>query len=116
MEAGSRGSLTIAQKVVEKVAVVAASQVDGVADIGSVLERTLGRDYPRAEARVAGDRVRLSVDIAVVWPAALPSVAVAVRDAVSERVSSLVGLQVDAVDVTAGKVVQAQPRQTRRVR
>jgi uncharacterized alkaline shock family protein YloU len=114
-EPSERGHLTIADRVVEQVAVMAARQIDGVAVTGSGLERAVGRNFPRAEAHVAGRRVRVVMQIAVTWPAALPQVSAAVRDSVQERVTTLVGLDVDAVDVSAAKVVQAQPRQTRRV-
>lgn len=114
-EPGERGSLTIGDRVVEQVAVLAARQIDGVATTGTGLQRAVGRDFPRAEAHVAGQRVRVVLQIAVTWPAALPQVTAAVRESVSERVSTLVGMHVDAVDVHAAKVVHAQPRQTRRV-
>lgn len=114
-EPGERGRLSIADRVVEHIAELAARQVDGVATTGSSLERAVGRQYPRAEAHVAGHRVRVVLQIAVTWPAALPQVAAAVRDSVAERVATLVGMHVDAVDVSAAKVVHAQPRQTRRV-
>ena len=110
-----RGALSIADRVVEQVAVLAARQVEGVAVTGSSLERAVGRHFPRAQAHVAGTRVRVVVQIAVIWPAALPEVAAAVRANVSERISTLVGMQVDAVDVSAAKVVHAQPHQDRRV-
>lgn len=111
----SRGSLTIAQKVVEKVAVIAAGEADGVARIGSAVERVIGRSYPKADAQMAGDRTRIAVEIAVTWPAALAPVAQAVRSSVHDRVESLLGLTVDAVDVTASRVVRPQPGTTRRV-
>ena len=113
-EPGDRGQLTIADRVVEQVAVLAARQIDGVATTGSSLKRAVGRQYPRAEAHVAGHRVRVVLQIAVTWPASLPQVAAAVRDSVAERVTTLVGMHVDAVDVSATTIVQAQPR-TRRV-
>lgn len=114
-EPSERGHLTIADRVVERVAVMAARQVDGVAVTGSGLERAVGRSLPRAEAHVAGKRVRVEMQIAVTWPAALPQVSAAVRETVRERVSTLVGMHVDAVDVTTAKVVQARPREARRV-
>lgn len=101
------GRLVIADRVVERVATYAAAEVDGVASIGSALERAVGRAYPKADAHIAGDRVRLSIDVAVVWPASLPQVATAVRQHVHDQITALVGLHVDAVDVTTAKVVHA---------
>jgi uncharacterized alkaline shock family protein YloU len=114
-EPADRGRLTIADRVVERVAVYAAAEVDGVARVGSTLEHAVGRRYPKADAQVAGQRVRVSVEIAVEWPAALSQVTGSVRRTVRDRVESLVGLEVDAVDVTAAKVVQLDPRTRRRV-
>lgn len=112
----ARGSLTIADTVVEKIAVIASGGVDGVAEVGSRMERRVGRGFPRAQARVAGDRVRISVEIAVIWPAVLATVAKEVRDRVTTQVGSSVGYQVDAVDVTAGRVVAAVAREVRSLR
>lgn len=115
-DAATRGSLTIADQVIEKIAVVASGRVDGVAEVGSKMEQLVGRGFPRAQARVAGDRVRISVEIAVIWPAVLATVAKEVRDRVSAQVESSVGCHVDAVDVTAGKVVAPVQREVRSLR
>nr|WP_269327477.1 Asp23/Gls24 family envelope stress response protein [Kineosporia mesophila] len=110
-----RGDLSIADRVVEQVAVLATRQVPGVAVTGSGLERAVGRQFPRAQAHVAGRRARLVIQVAVIWPAALPEVTAAVRDSVHERVSTLVGMHVDAVDVSVVKIVHTQTHQDRRV-
>ena len=114
-EPAERGRLSIADRVVEQVAVLAARQVEGVAVLGSALERAVGRNFPRAQAHVAGRRVRLVMQVAVLWPSALPEVSAQVRESVRDKVSALVGMHVDAVDVSVAKVVHAQPHQTRRV-
>lgn len=114
-EQGQRGHLTIADRVVQRVAVTAASEVDGVVSIGSGLDQVLGHRYPKADATVAGNRARITVEVAVRWPHPLAEVSADVRQRVRQRVSELVGLQVDAVDVTAAKIVHAPESNVRQV-
>ena len=110
-----RGGLVITNRAVERVATVAAGEVEGVAKAGSGLDRVLGHRYPRANATLAGDRARIQVEIAIAWPHPLGQVCGQVRDEVRDRLTELTGLRVDAVDVTAAKVVHAPQTEQRRV-
>jgi uncharacterized alkaline shock family protein YloU len=115
-EPGQRGSLVVKDKVIDRIAVVAATAVPGVQRHTSGLDRVTGRGLPRTDVTVAGGHVRARIDIAVTWPQSLPTVAAAVRDAVTERLTTLVGFTVDAVDVAITAVVPAeQPHQGRSV-
>lgn len=109
-----RGRLEIAEQVVERVAAIAACEVPGVRRVGSGLESVVGRRYPKVRAQVAGGHVRVRVDVAVGWPAPLARTAAAVRTRVRERLSALVGLTVDVVDVTVA-TVEVPTRDDRRV-
>ena len=60
-EPGQRGSITIADGVVEHNARLVANEVNGVATVGSGLDKVVGRQYPKAAADVAGSRARLNV-------------------------------------------------------
>lgn len=113
---GHRGRLVIADRVVEKVASIAAAEVEGVVASGSGLGGLFGHRYPRADATVAGERARVHVEVAVSWPMPLAQVAAAVRQQVGRRLDELVGLAVDAVDVTAATLVTASPHPPRSVR
>lgn len=104
-EPGRRGSLTIAPKVVERLAQAASSDVRGTADYRGGLDRFVGRALPRAEGRVAGSHASLSLEVAAVWPHSVPDVTRSVRDAVIARVGALAGLTVDRVDVTVAHVL-----------
>ncbi len=104
-EAGGRGRLLIDDRVVETIAGAAACEVDGVRRSGGTLEGVVGRRYPKVEARTAGARARVSVEVAVAWPVALSQVLAEVRDRVRSQVQDLTGLQVDAVDVIAARIV-----------
>lgn len=111
---GARGTLTIADQVVERIAVHASAEVDDVHREGSGWRASLGRSLPQASATVAGDLTRVSVTLASTWPSPLSTVAGAVRAHVGERVSRLTGLTVTAVDVTVADVLAPAP--PRRVR
>lgn len=102
---GERGRLTVQDKVVDRVAGYAAVTTPGVVRHASGLDKVTGRDLPRTDIDVSGGHVRAHVAIAVAWPHSLPSVAAAVRERVTEQLSTLVGLSVDAVDVAVPTVV-----------
>jgi uncharacterized alkaline shock family protein YloU len=87
--------LEISSRAVERIAEVAARRV------GAVVRQpaTFGRGLPNATAKVAGQHVRLDVDVVVRWDRPLPETAAAVRSLVVERISELTGLVVDAVAV-----------------
>ena len=109
-----RGSLIIADKVVERIASIAARDVEHVTDTRAGWTR-MYRDLPLATAKVAGGRARIGVEVAASWPSALPDVTARVRDRVSEEITSLTGLTVVAVDVTVVEVVH-DDNKSRRVR
>ena len=113
--AGDRGSLTVADRVIERLATIAALEVDGVVRTGSAVDRALGRQYPKAEAHVAGGHARVTVEVAVRWPAPLADLAGHVRDQVRDSLTTLANVQVDAVDVVAAKMVIAATTPRRRV-
>lgn len=115
-EPGQRGALVVKDKVVDRIAILAATSVPGVQRHTSGLDRVTGRGLPRTDVTVAGGHIRARVDIAVTWPQPLPTVAAAVRDAVTERLTTLIGFTVDAVDVAITAIVTMEdPHQGRRV-
>jgi len=107
--------LVIADSVVERIAAIAAGEVEGVVKVGSGLDQVLGHRYPKVSAAIAGRRARIQVEIAVAWPYPLGRVCGQVRDAVRDRVTELAGVQVDAVDVHAATVVHPPEPERRRV-
>jgi len=114
-EPEQRGSTTISADAVAHIAEVELGQVPGVVATGSGLDKVVGRLYPKVSADVAGSRARLTAEIAVAWPFPLPEVCAGVRDTLLQRLTQLTALSIDAVDVTAAKVVQPQPPPRRRV-
>lgn len=114
-EPGQRGRTDIAGAAVEHIACRAAVDVPGVTSEGSGLRKVLGRQYPTAQANVAGRRARVAMEVAVVWPYPLATVAAQVRDTVAARLHELCGLDIDAVDVSVASVTPQQPEPVRRV-
>lgn len=110
-----RGRTVIEDTVLQRIAAYAAAEVPGVAPTGSGLDKVVGRLLPKADARVAGSRARVQLDIAVTWPHPLATVAATVREHVTERLQDLTGLTVDAVDVEVARVVPATESAQRRV-
>ncbi len=109
-----RGSLTIHDKVVERIASIAAHEIEQVTG-GRAGWTRMHRALPRATAKVAGGRARIGVEVAAAWPSPLPTVTAQVRDRVSSQVTSLTGVTVVAVDVTVAAVVHPEA-DARRVR
>lgn len=108
-----RGRTTIADKVVERIAAKAAGEIEAVADTRGGLTRLLRGRLPRASAVVAGSASRIQVEVAASWPTPMSSLATKVRDHVSERVTTLAGVEVMAVDVSIADVVHVESRQRR---
>lgn len=99
----------------ERIATFAAGEIPGVQRTGSSLGGVIGHQYPSANAQVAGGHVKISIELAVVWPTPLAATAKSVRDRVRSQLEDLAGLTVDRVDVTVAKVTQHQPQPERRV-
>lgn len=102
--AAERGRLVIADRVVEKVAARAVSEVDRATGAPrSVFGQTLGRareDSPaRTSAHVDGDLVTVTVSMSVAWPAPVRDVAAQVRRRITQRVEDLTGMRVGEVDI-----------------
>lgn len=114
-EPATRGRLHIADKVVEKIAAMAAREVDQVTEDNSGWRALPGRGLPRVNAEVAGGHARIGVEIAAPWPTPLPQVAAQTRDHVEQRVSSLTGIDIVAVDITVADVIHVAT-EDRRVR
>lgn len=104
-EPGTRGSLIIRQRAVERIVLTASLHAGGAVRHGGGLGRFAGRDLPRADVDVAGDHVRVRLSIAAAWGVPLPIVAATVRRDVVDALTTHSGLTVDAVTVHVDAVV-----------
>ena len=102
---GGPGTTTIAPRVIEHLAVAAARELDGTRKRRDGVTGFVRGGLPRASAVVAGSTSRVRVEIAAPWQVSLPELAGRVRDHVAERVGTLSGYDVAAVDVRIASVV-----------
>ena len=98
------GGVTISDTVVSKIAVEALKGIDGVGALGGgsggVLSSLMGdRGSSGISIDIREGSVDIDISLAVLYGANVPTVAEACRAAVKERVESLTGLTVRAVNV-----------------
>lgn len=113
-----RGRLTVADRVVEKVAGYAVTSVrDAAAAPRRVLGVNIGEARPddaaSVHAQVHDDIASVHVAIAVGWPKSVQKVADEVRERVRSEVMAITGVRVDHVDVEVVSMTlpdSAEPR------
>jgi uncharacterized alkaline shock family protein YloU len=94
-----RGTTTMADRVVEKVAAAAVGEVE----LAAGAARRLGhrqRRSARTRVDVDGQLATISVDMSVMYPSPIRSVARVARRHVAARVRELTGLEVRQLDIT----------------
>lgn len=99
-----RGTLEIADRVVERVAGYAVTQVEGAtAAPRRVLGINVGEVRPDKEAsvdaRVDGQTATVDATVAIGWPASIRTVASRLRARVRQDVEHITGVQVAHVDI-----------------
>lgn len=99
-DAATRGTLTVREKVAQRLAVRAALDTPDVLPFPASRAKITGRSLPQAQLSVAGDRVTAHLKVTVAWPAPAVDVARAVQRNVAQALSDMAGLHVDRVDVT----------------
>ena len=115
-----KGRIHIADEVVEKVAALAATQVDGVADLGGDFERAvesvrerIGLGSKRGDqgvkADVKGHEVSVNVTIMVEFGHVVLDVARRVQANVAAQTTRMLGLRVVEVNVTVDDVRTSRP-------
>ncbi|MUL78446.1 Asp23/Gls24 family envelope stress response protein [Mycolicibacterium sp. CBMA 226] len=99
-DGATRGTLTVREKVAQRLAVRAALDTPDVLPFSEGRAKIPGRSLPQAQLTVTGDRVTAHLKVTVAWPASAVDVARAVQRNVARTLSDMGGLQVDRVDVT----------------
>jgi uncharacterized alkaline shock family protein YloU len=104
-----KGTTTIAEVVVTKVAGIAAREVGGVHRLGGAVARALGAVTQRLQVgdnstqgvsvEVVDTDARVSMSVIIDYGESIPDVAQAIRDNVVRRIEATTGLHVAAVDI-----------------
>lgn len=110
---GDLGSLTIADKVVEKVVTQAIREVSRAGGVPRrVLGQTLGNvrpdGPPRVSAKVDGSLVVLDASISVEYPQPIREVTAEVRSSVVTRCQELLALEVVRLDIDVPHLYSAE--------
>jgi uncharacterized alkaline shock family protein YloU len=113
-----RGGLSVADRVVEKVASFAVTTVpDAAAAPRRMLGVNVGESHeeglPSVEARVSGDVATVRARIAVRWPRSVTEVADAVRERIRKEVAEITGIRVDHIDLEVTSLDVASPEERR---
>jgi uncharacterized alkaline shock family protein YloU len=120
-----KGTTTIAESVVSKIASVAAQEVDGVDSLGGVISgaiagvvgRIRGDEHKTAGVGVEVGSKQAAVDLTltVAYPSSIQEVAEGVRQNVIDRIEGMTGLEVVEVNVAVIDLAFAAGGQTSRV-
>ena len=104
-----KGTTTIADSVVSKIASLAAKEVDGVESLGGAISSALagvvgrirGDEHKTAGVGVEVGSKQAAVDLSITvrYPAPIPQIAEGVRQNVIDRIESMTGLDVVEVNV-----------------
>lgn len=121
VEPEERGTTTIAQRAVERLAVRAVGELP---DVGGAAKRVLGLSVPGADldspaqvsATIIGARTALDVRISVGYPASVGATTEAVRAHLMRRVEEFTGLRVHRVNITVTALHSTLTAQVGRVR
>jgi uncharacterized alkaline shock family protein YloU len=116
-----KGRIEVADEVVEKVAGLAAIEVDGVADLGGDIERALESVRDRigigqkrgdqgVKARINGRDVAIDVTIVIEYGHVVMDVARQVKRNVASQANRMLGLRVVEVNVTVDDVKMPKRR------
>jgi uncharacterized alkaline shock family protein YloU len=116
--AEARGGLQIADRVVERIAARAVSEVEHATGVSRQL-LGLGRGRSRTTARVSAsvdrDIATLQVTMTVLWPASVPEVTQRVREHIASRLAELASLRTVEVDIEVAGLPTAYGPRPRRV-
>jgi uncharacterized alkaline shock family protein YloU len=105
-----KGTTTIAEVVVTKVAGIAAREVGGVHRLGSAVARALGAVTQRLQVGenatqgvnvdIAEGDATITMNVVIDYGESIPDVAQSIRDNVIRRIEGTTGLHVSSVDIS----------------
>jgi len=105
------GNINISDEVIAVVAGVAASEIKGVAGLGTSLNSGLGEFFGKKshgkgiKVEVTGEDVKIAVPISVEYGSKIPDVAYNVQEKIKREVENMTGLNVVSVDICVNAIV-----------
>lgn len=114
----SLGTIQIAPRVLEIIAGIAASEVDGVSKMygtfANSVSELLGRSDFRRGVKIANDQdeLEIDVDVYVEYGVSVPKVAALIQKRIKQQVALMTNLQVTEVNVHVKGIVAAIEDQT----
>lgn len=117
-----RGSTSISDSVVSKIAGLAAQEVDGIrmgsggsqavsGIIGSITGGSSGSQTQGVSVEVGQEEAAIDLTLTAEYGKSIPQLAEAVRRNVANRIESLVGLRVTEVNITVSNIFFPQQEQ-----
>lgn len=114
----SLGTIEVAPRVVEIIAGVAASEIDGVSKMYGSLANSfgelLGRSDQRRGVKLTNQNENLTIDIDVYidYGVSVPKLAAKIQDLVKQQVTLMTDLNVSEVNIHVKGIVQKKEEQT----
>jgi uncharacterized alkaline shock family protein YloU len=107
-----RGSTSISDSVVSKIAGIASQEVDGIrmgsgavsGILGSITGGSSGSQTQGVSVEVGQEEAAIDLTLTAEYGKSIPQLAEAVRRNVANRVESLVGLRVNEVNITVSNI------------
>lgn len=104
-----RGRLEIKDHIYDKITRRAVLAVPGVARSASSWKKVTGGGFPKIRVDIAGQRLRVAIDLAVGWPVDVAAVTSEVCRSVSAELSHITGHDVAGVDVHVAAIHRDAP-------
>lgn len=114
----SLGTIEVAPRVVEIIAGVAASEIDGVSKMYGSLANSFGELLGRSDQRRGvkltsqNDNLTIDIDIYIDYGVSVPKLAAKIQDRVKQQVTLMTDLNVSEVNIHVKGIVQKKEEQT----
>ena len=114
----SLGTIEVAPRVVEIIAGVAASEIDGVSKMYGSLANSFGELLGRSDQRRGvkltsqNDNLTIDIDIYIDYGVSVPKLATKIQDRVKQQVTLMTDLNVSEVNIHVKGIVQKKEEQT----
>ncbi len=114
----SFGTIEVALRVVEIIAGVAASEIDGVSKMYGSLANSFGELLGRSDQRRGvkltsqNDNLTIDIDVYIDYGVSVPKLAAKIQDRVKQQVTLMTDLNVSEVNIHVKGIVQKKEEQT----